>query len=190
MVVCESDYDCLFYNAVMNAIYEKEGEIAPDILFAHCGGKGRMKVVVAALRALKVPVVAIPDFDIVNNSGEFYPLVESFGIQKSDLSMQDIYDWLNANPSIKDNLKRQGKNALDGQAAVSYNNVEQICRSKGLFIVPCGEMECFRKNNLFKADWVYNELENSDLASEPALSNVRQFISDVIDFNNTVLVSE
>lgn len=39
VVVCESDYDCLFYQAVLNAIYENKGEVAPDVLFTHCGGK-------------------------------------------------------------------------------------------------------------------------------------------------------
>ena len=34
VVVCESDYDCLFYQAIMNAIYEYKNEIAPDILLS------------------------------------------------------------------------------------------------------------------------------------------------------------
>ena len=59
VVVCESDYDCLFYHAIMTAIYEEKGEISPDVLFTHCGGKSRMKDIVNALRAINVPVVAI-----------------------------------------------------------------------------------------------------------------------------------
>ena len=73
VVVCESDYDCLFYQAVMNAMYESKGEIAPDILFIHCGGKSRAKDVVNALRAVNVPVVAICDFDLLNASQNFPP---------------------------------------------------------------------------------------------------------------------
>ena len=37
VVVCESDYDCLFYQAVMDSIFEEKHDIAPDILFTHCG---------------------------------------------------------------------------------------------------------------------------------------------------------
>ena len=65
-IVCESDYDCLFYQAIMNAIYEQKNEIAPDTLFTHCGGKNRMNDVVSALKAVDVPVIAICDFDILN----------------------------------------------------------------------------------------------------------------------------
>lgn len=67
VVVCESDYDCLFYQAIMNAIYEHKKEIAPDILFTHCGGKTRIKDIVIALKAVNVPVVAICDFDLLND---------------------------------------------------------------------------------------------------------------------------
>jgi hypothetical protein len=40
----------------MDSMFESENEIAPDILFTHCGGKSRMKVVVEALRALNVAI--------------------------------------------------------------------------------------------------------------------------------------
>lgn len=183
VLVCESDYDCLFYQAVMNAVYENKNEVAPDVLFTHCGGKGRMKDVVRALHALKVPVVAIPDFDIINNSGEFKPLIEAFDIKWDNLPMKGVFDWLNANENIKEHLKRQGKNALDGEASVAYSRIEQICNSSGLFIVPCGEMECFHKNNLSKADWVYNELKNSNLATDNELRDAREFVQSIINFN-------
>ena len=49
VVVCESDYDCLFYQAIVNAIDEHKGDAAVDILFTHCGGKSRAKDVVSAL---------------------------------------------------------------------------------------------------------------------------------------------
>ena len=52
VVVCESDYDCLFYHAVLDAMCESEDEIAPDILFTHCGGKTRIKDVVKALKSV------------------------------------------------------------------------------------------------------------------------------------------
>ncbi|MDU7502639.1 MAG: AAA family ATPase, partial [Finegoldia magna] len=55
VVVCESDYDCLFYQAIIDAVYEYKNEISPDILFTHCGGKTRIKDVVKALKAVNVP---------------------------------------------------------------------------------------------------------------------------------------
>ena len=59
VVICESDYDCLFYQAILDAIYENPKGTSPDILFTHCGGKSRMKDVVSALRAVNVPVDSI-----------------------------------------------------------------------------------------------------------------------------------
>ena len=185
VVVCESDYDCLFYKAVLDSIYEIKGETAPDILFTHCGGKQRMKTVVSALVAVDVPIVAVPDFDIINDSGEFKPLISSFGIDWNNHignHMKEVYDWLNANQSIKDNIKRQGKNGLDGNAIESYRQVEQICNSSGLFIVPCGEIECFNKNNKSKADWVYSEILKPNFATDPVLNDARAFVQSFVDY--------
>ena len=49
VVICESDTDCRFYQAVLYAM-QNEDSINPDILFTHCGGKQRLKVVIKALR--------------------------------------------------------------------------------------------------------------------------------------------
>jgi len=187
VVVCESDYDCLFYQAVMDAIYEAKNEIAPDIMFVHCGGKGRMKDVVRALKALNVTVVAIPDFDIVNEKNTFKPLIEAFGIdwdEHLNVEMTKVYDWLNANQNIKTMIKKTGKNVLNGQAFAAYSEVEKICRSVGLFVVPCGEIECFHKIGKEKKDWVYNEIENSNLATDSELRDAREFVQAIVDFGN------
>ena len=38
VVICESDTDCRFYQAIMNSLYEAENKTSPDVLFTHCGG--------------------------------------------------------------------------------------------------------------------------------------------------------
>ncbi|MDR1798122.1 MAG: ATP-binding protein [Clostridiales Family XIII bacterium] len=186
VVVCESDYDCLLYHAVMDSIFENRNEISPDILFVHCGGKGRMATVVEALRALSVPVMAIPDFDIINNKREFRPLVEAFDIvwdDQIDEAMKTIYDWLNADESKKEGIKRGGKSVLDGDAPAKYELVESICAQAGLFIVPVGEMECFDKTvyKKEKKEWVYEIISRENLCDDPKLSKLREFIQAVID---------
>ena len=190
VVVCESDYDCLFYQAVMNAIYESNGEIAPDILFTHCGGKSRAKDIVRALNAVNVPVVAICDFDLLNSSHVFRPLIEAFGMNWDALlasGMRTFFDSVNARKSADANvwekLRRTGKAGLDGQEPAAYERVESICREAGLYIVPCGEMECFDKTvNREKKEWVYHILENYDLATEAKLCEARSFVQSVVDF--------
>lgn len=190
VVVCESDYDCLFYQAVMNAVYESKGEIAPDILFTHCGGKSRAKDVVNALRAVNVPVVTICDFDLLNASQNFNPLITAFGEKWSNIlsnGMQAIYNNMNAKNSNGINaweqIKKIGKAGFTGDAPAAYETVESMCKKVGLFIVPVGEMEGFDKTiNKEKKDWVYHVLATYDLAAEPKLTEARTFVQAVVDF--------
>ncbi len=192
VVVCESDYDCLFYQAVMNAIYECNNEIAPDVLFTHCGGKSRMKDVVGALKAVDVPVVAICDFDLLNSSHNFRPLVTAFGLNWETgifPNMKIVYDGMNAKSSEGNDawklIKKIGKAGFTGNEPAAYDKVEEMCKSVGLFVIPVGEMECFDKTvNKEKKEWVYHVLENYDLKSEPKLEGVRNFVQEVIEYNS------
>lgn len=187
VIVCESDYDCLFYQAIMDAMYESEGEIAPDVLFTHCGGKARVKDVVTALKAVNVPVVAICDFDLLNSSQIFKPITASFGLDwDSTLStdMKTIYDHMNAKgKDAWSQIKKVGKSGFDGGAPAAYEKVERACKSAGLFVVPVGEMECFDKTiNKEKKDWVYHLLETYDLSAEPKLEAARRFVQEIVDY--------
>lgn len=190
VVVCESDYDCLFYQAIMNAIYEQKNEIAPDVLFTHCGGKSRIKDVVSALKAVDVPVVAISDFDLLNSSQNFKPLVVAFKLDWEGAlseSMKIIYDSMNAKNSSGidawQQIKKIGKAGFTGNEPAAYEKVEDVCKSVGLYVVPVGEMECFDKTvNKEKKDWVYYVLENYDLKIEPKLEEARKFVQEVVDF--------
>ena len=186
VIVCESDYDCLFYQAIMDALFENKEEQIPDILFVHCGGKSRMKVIIKALSALRIPVVAIPDFDIIDNRAEFKSLFEAFNANWEEevcAHMTEVYNWLNANKEAKNHLKRTGKSILDGAASGKYSLVENACRAAGLFIVPVGELECFDKSiNKDKKDWIYSVLERNDLAADSSLQDARDFVQSIIDF--------
>lgn len=190
VVVCESDYDCLFYQAIMNAIYEYKNEIAPDILFTHCGGKTRIKDVVSALKAVNVPVAAICDFDLLNASQNFKPIIASFEIDWEvvlSADMKIIYDSMNAKSSdannVWDKIKKVGKAGFTDNEPAAYEKVEAACKSAGLFVVPVGEMECFDKTvNKEKKDWVYHVLENYDLATEEKLEEARKFVQVIVDY--------
>lgn len=189
-VVCESDYNCLFYHTVVIAMYEKENEIASDLLFMHCGGKSRVKDVVKALKAINVPVVAITDFDLLNSSQNFKPLANTFRINwETELfpNMKVVYDSMNAKNSNGNDswaqIKKIGKAGFVGDEPEAYDKVEKLCKSKGLVVVPVGEMECFDKTvNREKKDWVYYVLENYDLANEAKLEDARKFVRLVCDF--------
>ena len=190
VVVCESDYDCLFYQAVMNAVYEYKKQIAPDILFTHCGGKSRMKDITKALNAVNVPVVAICDFDLLNASQNLRPLAESLDIEWNELlseGMKTIFDSMNAKNSSGINaweqIKKIGKAGFTGDEPAAYERVEALCKSVGLFVVPAGEMEGFVKTiNKEKKEWVYDVLEHYLLATDPKLEEARKFVQAVVDY--------
>ena len=190
VVVCESDYDCLFYQAVIDSIYEEKHEISPDILFTHCGGKGRIKDVVEALKAVNVSVIAITDFDILNSSQIMKSLTAAFGIEwvmQLEKDMKVIYNSMNARSSngnsAWDSIKKIGKAGFVDNAPAAYEKVEQVCKNAGLFIVPVGEMECFVKTvNKEKKDWVYHILENYELGKDPKLEEARKFANEIATF--------
>jgi ABC-type transporter Mla maintaining outer membrane lipid asymmetry ATPase subunit MlaF len=80
VVLCESDADCRFYQAITDAIYEGVGDQKqPDVLFIHCGGKQRMPQIVRALHSLNVPISVTPDFDVLNAEYPLRAIVESIG---------------------------------------------------------------------------------------------------------------
>ena len=80
VVICESDTDCRFYQAILDSLYENRGKVSPDILFTHSNGKERLKVVVKALKTLNVKVVVVPDIDILDNEITFKNLCVELGI--------------------------------------------------------------------------------------------------------------
>ncbi|TWH77767.1 ATP-dependent nuclease [Sedimentibacter saalensis] len=186
IVVCESDYDCLFYRAILDAIFESDGKTAPDIMFTHCGGKDRMKDVVAALNALKVPVVAIPDFDIVDDSAKLKSLSSAFGINWNNVSdnMNKVYACINAeNGKIRSMIKKNGSSVFTGEAPAAFCAIDSFFRSAGLFIVPIGDIESFDKTvNKDKKDWVYAILERGNLNSESNLETARKFVKSIVDY--------
>jgi predicted ATPase len=80
VVVCESDADCRFYAAVHGELeHVRPSPIPPDLMFVSAGGKDRMHIPVEALRALKVPLKAVIDFDALRNPVSLSTLVTAIG---------------------------------------------------------------------------------------------------------------
>jgi hypothetical protein len=71
-VLCESDADCRFYEAVAVAV-----EQTPvDLHFAYTAGKDRLPIVQRALKALGVTVAVIADFDLLQQDKPLEELVD------------------------------------------------------------------------------------------------------------------
>ena len=91
VVVCEADSDCRFYAAVLEAAYEAKNPDAkrPDLMFAHCGGKARLPLVVRSLREVDVPVCAVADFDVLADEQPLRSIIEALGADWSQFET----DW-------------------------------------------------------------------------------------------------
>lgn len=91
VVLCESDSDCRFYSAVRDRLFpEGVNGRRRELLFTHCGGKGRLSVVVQALVAVEVPVLVVADFDILRDANDVRRVFESLGGNWDELSSYHV----------------------------------------------------------------------------------------------------
>ncbi len=158
VVLCESDSDCRFYAAVLDAIFENREDMPkPDFMFTHCGGKDRLPVVIQALGRLGVPVIVISDFDVLNNEStlkEIYENLEgnwdlvkkdwalvktSIEQKKSELSTEEV------NKEISNVLKEIQEKVFPSAARKDITKILRqsspwsIAKSVGKSYVPSGD---------------------------------------------------
>lgn len=78
VIVCEGDSDCLFYSAILD-VPAVHGDVSPDVLFIHGGGKQRMPQLAWSLKVLGVDVDVIADLDVLNDEKSIRNLVDKMG---------------------------------------------------------------------------------------------------------------
>ena len=132
VVICESDIDCRFYQAVLDALYEGKNVVSPDILFTHCGGKERLKVVIKAMKALNVKCVVVPDIDVLDNETTFKSICDEMGVCFDSIKGK----WKSVNEYVKsqraqldtEEAKKDIKEILDGITTpqLSKDDIEAI----------------------------------------------------------------
>ena len=92
VVLAEAEGDCAFLSAALDCPGRAEGKLPRnEILFVPTGGKDGMPKVASALTAVKVPVVAAPDLDMLNDMGRLRALVESLGA-KWTIDLQNAWE--------------------------------------------------------------------------------------------------
>lgn len=77
VIVTEADANCRFYEGLNGQVTKDEDRL--DLHYTYSGGKDRIPVIVKAMRALKVPVVSILDFDVLNNDQPLRRIIEAHG---------------------------------------------------------------------------------------------------------------
>ncbi|WP_334442946.1 TOPRIM nucleotidyl transferase/hydrolase domain-containing protein [Bradyrhizobium sp. AZCC 1610] len=95
VIVCESDSDCRFYGAMMNAVAGEER--SPDLHLVHGGGKARVPAIVRALHAINVPVRAVFDFDVLSEETALKGTIEALGGNWSEFDR----DWRTVKTAIE-----------------------------------------------------------------------------------------
>jgi predicted ATPase len=225
VVICESDNDCRFYQAIKDALDNEK--INSDILFTHSGGKQRLKTVIKALKALNVKIVTIADIDVLNDKNTFKDITDSLNInwETIDSSWNTIDDYVKTQVSglNSDNIKKKIRKIVDkipedecsfpqksvneikkvlksltvwskiketGKAFFkgkeeykAFNEIDNICKQKGLFIVPVGELEQFYKGSASHGTkWINEVLETTDLKNDSKLKAAREFVEEIIKY--------
>jgi hypothetical protein len=110
VIVCESDADCMFYNAILSEP-GVHGTREPDVRFLQSGGKHRLASLAETLRALNVNVDVIADIDILNDLDVLRGLVLALGGEWNKFeslakaiksAIEQRKDWLDSSEVVRD----------------------------------------------------------------------------------------
>lgn len=125
VVICESDSDCRFFSAIMSALYDNTGAIAPDILFIHCGGKHRIPTAIKALKKLNVPLKVISDFDVLNDTNPLEHIFVDLGGVWTDVEA----DW----KLVKTEIEKKRPELLTTDVKKEVENIIQQAATERIF---------------------------------------------------------
>lgn len=95
-VLCESDSDCKFYEAMLDRVSGSHG-VTTSTLLLPVGGKSRFKDYLKLLRSLSIKPIVIPDADILNDPGLLKALLPEAGGNWDDIKEE----WINLDESLR-----------------------------------------------------------------------------------------
>jgi hypothetical protein len=156
VVVSEADSDSRFYAAVLDEAGGDEVQRPHDLHFTQSGGKQRLHVVIAALRAVDVPVAAIADFDVLREQHDMEKIVEALGGAWSEVEplwrpVKAALDQLGSAPpvlSVREAIQailesESGTLSADGATkirdAIRLDSARDIIKRGGASALPGGE---------------------------------------------------
>ena len=168
VVLAENERDCRFYEAALDARTSEPDPQGPttlvipatDVLFVPTSGTGGMSKVARALGALKVPVIACPDIDVLDNEKVLRNIVESLGCSWE--GMHD--DWATVTSPLNHsetpqlmtevfrNLSEEFKRIVNDDAMALYdaNNRRKIKEALGLTLRPWDEAKNYGVDGLMR----------------------------------------
>ncbi|UXY27562.1 ATP-dependent nuclease [Streptomyces sp. HUAS TT20] len=81
VVLAEGDRDCTFFSAALEHLSAQHPiPVSPsEVLFVPSGGKGGLRLLIEVLTSAKVPTIASPDLDVLDDRTFLRRLIESLG---------------------------------------------------------------------------------------------------------------
>ena len=155
VVLCEADADCRFYASMLDVMLaEQDAARRPELLWTHSGGKHRMPVVIRALRAVRVPVVAVADFDVL----------------REERPLRDIVDSLEGDWAAIEPPWRLVKAAMDSESKPLDGNYVRQEMAKRLETIPDGPLgreEQDRIRALTRSDSAWDRAKRAGIEAVP-----------------------
>jgi ABC-type cobalamin/Fe3+-siderophores transport system ATPase subunit len=126
-ILCESDSDCQLYSLVLE--HQKEQQrLRTDTLFIHCGGKGRMHLIIKELKALGVDYRVIPDLDVFNDRDLVRRIVTESG--GDWLLVEQDYNTVAAAMNLPDGTMSEEKFIAGVRAKIAERGYQEISKTE------------------------------------------------------------
>jgi hypothetical protein len=187
-IVCEADVDRAFYEEINQRLLSI-GQGVGDALFTNARNKQTIGKIIAPLRKMGIPAVAVVDLDILKERdltallrAAYVPdhLVEAWGLLKKRV--------LDEFTSQNIDMKIQGVEGLDKAGQEVANNLLTSAAEYGVFIVPVGEVERwlgYLEVEAAKSPWLIGMFERMGVdPTDPSFVHPRE--GDVWDFVRNV----
>jgi energy-coupling factor transporter ATP-binding protein EcfA2 len=165
-----ADIDILSEEPAFRQLFEKLGGNWQDVSVAWKTIKTSVESISPPINATQIKQMIFAELESVSGTGKFPKEIEK--------SIKNIFRTV----SPWDNVKHAGRSALRGSATVShFNNLYEACSSKGLWIVPVGELEgfCRSVDARHGPSFVEKVLEDRDLETDPELLEARNFVARI-----------
>lgn len=188
MVVTESDNDRAFYSEIYHRLKEENPDL-PTLHFVNAQNKQTIREILGPMRKFGVPVVGIPDIDIVKEGGTVwtewlkasnFPTPQHQGLGNDRREVKNAFD-----ATSKDMKTDGGVEVLAGSDRQAAIDLFDRMADYGIFVVTRGELESWLPKlggQLGKKDWVVNVLNkmgsdpNDPTYLKPGTTDVWEFL--------------
>ncbi|MEZ9001408.1 ATP-dependent endonuclease [Vibrio splendidus] len=179
VIVSESDADRAFYQEINERLNYFTNDGAKDSLFINAQNKQTIGRIVAPLRNMGIPAVAIVDLDIIKKSNEFKELCKSCNVPQALLTSWGMLRG-EINKIFEDNDINSNKQGVDDipqeHRATLESLLNNLCEY-GIFAVPRGALEQWLPilqiaSNRHGPNWIMEAFEK--MGEDPSSSEYLQ----------------